>query len=134
MKAPGRRTVLVSGAAATAVLMAAIGWEFYSVQPESYLADDLSKVFADYREHALYIGTRYLQCTPHEANRETLASLLKGDAGTFPANAEEIRRYLRDRIRQDFAQDRITEVEGWLLSKTEVRLCAITTLSGGPHV
>jgi hypothetical protein len=41
------------------------------------------------------------------------------------------RRWLRARIRQDFADGRIGVVDGWRLSLTELRLCTLAALLEG---
>lgn len=126
MKAPSRRTVMISAAAAT---FAAVSWKFYSDRTESYLAEDLAEIFETYRPYAISIGDGYLQCTPHEADPDTLASLLTSDRTSFPDQPEALRRYIRDKIRRDFANGHVTEIDGWILSNTESRLCAIVALA-----
>jgi hypothetical protein len=42
-------------------------------------------------------------------------------------------RDLRRRIREDFAGDRVVQVDGWVLSHTEAGLCALTVHPGRPR-
>ena len=42
-------------------------------------------------------------------------------------STKERRRLLQKRINDDFAQGRIVRIQGWLLSKTEARQCALAS-------
>ena len=134
MKAVSRRTMLISAAAAITAAVAGIAWRFSSDPAHDYLSEDLSRVFEGYRTYAISIGESYLQCTPHEADPIVLASLLNLDASGLPQEPDALRRYVRDRIRQDFERGRTTDVNGWVLSSTEARLCAITALAARADV
>lgn len=128
MKSISRRTVLISAAAATTAV-ACVAWRFADDPSDDYLSQDLSKVFDGYKAYAASVGESYLRCTPHEADPILLAALLKIDVRSLPTDKTALRRYVRDRIRQDFAEGRTTDVNGWILSSTEARLCAITAIA-----
>lgn len=49
--------------------------------------------------------------------------------GFDPAEPVAIDRSWRDAIRRDFAAGETVHVEGWILSRTEARLCALAALS-----
>jgi hypothetical protein len=36
---------------------------------------------------------------------------------------------LQRRIRQDFVEEKVVKLQGWILSATEARLCALTALA-----
>jgi hypothetical protein len=129
MKPLSRRSVLISAAAATTAAMACVAWRFSDDSSDDYLSQDLSKVFAGYKLYAASVGESYLQCTPHEADPIVLARLLKIDGRRLPKDPVLLRRYVRDRIRQDFAEGQTTDVNGWILSSTEARLCAMTAIA-----
>ena len=40
-----------------------------------------------------------------------------------------LRRELSAAIRRDFSAERTTSLDGWILSQTEARLCALVTLA-----
>lgn len=109
--------------------MACVAWRFSDDSSDDYLSQDLSKVFAGYKLYAASVGESYLQCTPHEADPIVLAGLLKIDGLRLPKDPVLLRRYVRDRIRQDFAEGQTTDVNGWILSSTEARLCAMTAIA-----
>jgi hypothetical protein len=70
------------------------------------------------------IGRTYLQQYRPEMNvRDLLEGIVAG-----PANDRELMFALQQRIRQDFVEERVVKLQGWILSLTEVRLCALTAL------
>lgn len=129
MKRLSRRTMLISAAAATGAAVACVAWRLSGDVTDDYLSQDLSTVFADYQVYAVSVGESYLQCAPHEADPIVLAGLLDMDERRLPSDPAALRRFVRDRIRQDFAEGRTTDVNGWILSSTEARLCAMTAIA-----
>ncbi|MFO1068597.1 MAG: hypothetical protein U1E14_08745 [Geminicoccaceae bacterium] len=86
-------------------------------------ASDPLAILAD-REAAARIGRAYLATVGDTAAdpaslRRQLAAVLS------PAGREVMRARLADAIRADFAASRTRLVDGWLLSETECRLCAL---------
>jgi len=59
------------------------------------------------------IGAAYLRAYPND----TLASV--------PATARLPRTLVATRVSEDFASGRVVMLEGWMLSVTEARLCAL---------
>jgi hypothetical protein len=88
---------------------------------------DLSGIFGEV-EPALEVGRDYLERFPEEASRaeleKRLLALLPGDA-----ELAELRAALLGAIRRDFAEDRVFRHEGWVLSRTGGRLCALARLT-----
>jgi hypothetical protein len=87
-----------------------------------------------HQESAQAIGRAYLQSYPREADALRLEDqIAQGIAGgrTLLAAIDKpkVSKLLTDRIRQDFATDQVVKVQGWILSVTEARLCALTTLA-----
>ena len=81
---------------------------------------------------ARVLGRVYLASGPSEATLETLVPRLwpAGVAmdGGPAIEAAGLRKALAERSRADFAAGRIVSVDGWLLSETEGRLCAVMAL------
>jgi len=77
------------------------------------------------------IGEAYLQQWGNEKEKAELIRLLTGadhrevDASTGTA---AVASYLNKRVQLDFAQDRTIIVDGWVLSVTEARQCALLSL------
>lgn len=65
------------------------------------------------------IGNRYRELFPDESGQHTLASFLQVREGV---DSEE-------RAKNDFSQGKQVMVDGWLLSITEARQCALFALN-----
>lgn len=76
---------------------------------------------------AQIIGQHYLQRYPHEANADRLFSLITAGLDQS-VDVQQVRTQLSQKIRQDFADERVVNLQGWLLARTEARLCALATL------
>ncbi len=95
-------------------------------------AGRLTEIFGRKRS-ARAVGRAYLQQAPDEADPELLMSAIcNNDAGLCRVVAHgdkfRLKKALRDCIRQDFADGQTVRVDGWLLSQTEARLCALAEL------
>lgn len=83
------------------------------------------------RQSARMIGMDYLDIVPHEADPRLLVALIGADlnlGGKEPATISTMRRLISERIRRDFELGHIVRLHGWLLSVTEVRVCALCAL------
>lgn len=84
----------------------------------------------EHRDSAWIVGREYLRATPSEATPPVLAYLI---AERLPlerralvsATDEELRRLLAASVVADFEEGRTVEIDGWVLSATEARLCAL---------
>ena len=98
------------------------------------LAEKLTEFFV-HRESAKVIGRKYLLHVPKEANVDLLVNLLCSFqqaryAELAQADRGKLRELLLYQQRQDFEHGHIVKVQGWILSETEVRLCALAALDG----
>ena len=96
------------------------------------VAERLAGLFS-HRASAAAVGSVYLARDPDEATVPRLveaitAELPQGRRTVLEANGDELRALLLERVRIDFEEDRIVDVGGWLLSDTEARLYALTSL------
>lgn len=71
------------------------------------------------------MGKEYLQIHPEEKDVKTLMGLM---GASFYAQEATIRARLRDNIKYDFESDRALVLDGWVVSRTEGRQCALFTL------
>lgn len=78
------------------------------------------------RNSARQIGRAYLRAYADDTDADGLARLLVGGAG---GTGEDLPGRLRRRIRRDFREADVVWVRGWLLSRTEARLCAFALLA-----
>jgi hypothetical protein len=98
-----------------------------AASPEQIQAD--LATLLQYQASAKIIGQRYLQHYPQEANIEQLLSLIAVDVVSGArGDPQELRGRLAQKIRQDFADERVVNLQGWLLARTEARLCALAVL------
>jgi hypothetical protein len=72
------------------------------------------------------IGCRYRELTPAENNAALLAEAILGEEPLTPSAALSAR--LAGQVRRDFADGRTVMVNGWVLSVTEARQCALYSL------
>ncbi len=77
------------------------------------------------REKLVSLGSKYREMSG-ENNRDTLIELLSKN---FSGNTEEQKKYLRALISDDFRTDQTILIDGWLLSRTEARQCALLSFS-----
>lgn len=86
-----------------------------------------------HRDSARAIGRAYLALRPEEENADSLVKLIsyapEDPMVARQASDAELRAWLRRRQAHDFATGYIVKLDGWLLSATEVRLCALTVLT-----
>jgi len=107
-------------------------WSALAERMGRTLSQHLIAVLND-RESARVIGLAYLRSVPQEADVQVLVELIAlgfvgGSELLRNATGEKLRQLLDLRIRQDFAEERMVTLHGWLLSLTEARLCALATL------
>jgi hypothetical protein len=93
------------------------------------LPTKLVDVFHD-KKSARAVGLEYLRMAPTERNAGELIKLICSSQYQEWARAD--RRKMKDlllrRQREDFELGRIFCVQGWILSATEARLCALAAL------
>jgi len=89
--------------------------------------------FFDESERAGAVGAAYLEQAADEASVEALLALLF-DPGVAEARARaesdpaSLYRGLRSQHEADFVEGRVAHVDGWVLSLTEARVCAVVFL------
>ncbi len=68
------------------------------------------------------LGALYLAAHPEERSRTRLSRLLiGGDDDSIPAR-------LRSAVARDWSNNQVAVVDGWLLARSEARLCAVLHL------
>jgi hypothetical protein len=71
------------------------------------------------------LGGRYLAAHPEERSRQLLSHLLiDADGGAIPSRLMCV-------ISRDWSQHHLAVVDGWLLARSEARLCALLHLHEG---
>jgi len=97
---------------------------------EGKLARWLQTMLADL-EGARRIGQAYLSAEPAEADRDRLLAELfpRLEPGGAHAGESTRRESFSACCRRDFAEGQTVQVHGWVLSRTEARLCALAVLA-----
>lgn len=82
------------------------------------------------RRRLLEIGAGYRIAHPAEDSVSELTRLLLGRPVPPGSDTDDatISRQLQRQVQEDFAADRLVMVEGWVLSITEARQCAIFSI------
>ena len=102
------------------------------VRSLSFVVDDLVKRLGS-TESARIIGLHYLSEHPEEADKSYLLERLGLNEDTYRSSDKRYSsvidpKSISQRIRQDFDSGRMARLNGWFLSQTEVRLCALIWL------
>jgi hypothetical protein len=86
-------------------------------------------------ESAVVIGTAYLRLAADERRPDRLARAIESRCGgrVLDGDRDARRRCLSEGVRRDFAEGRVVRIDGWLLSVTEARLCALAALVAHPE-
>lgn len=91
------------------------------------LAFTLSALFKD-PERVAALGRRYLAHYPEDADADRLAVALFGDTTRSQADAATMRADLARQRERDFRDGEVVVVDGWLLARSEARVCALSAL------
>lgn len=91
---------------------------------------EIQKLFSD-AESAKIVGRRYLALNPHKSSRTVLLkdSGLKAVRMTPPDNSSYLKKEFDLCRENDFLVGNIIMVDGWVLSQSEVSLCAFLALN-----
>jgi len=96
------------------------------------LAAKLAGLFT-HNDGAVPVGREYLRTVPREADAQLLVKLICGSSSSrrvelVAADPERCLEVLVLQQREDFERGRTVKLRGWVLSETEVRLCALAAL------
>ena len=85
------------------------------------------------RTSARVVGAAYLEMLPASVSTDALVDAIvagiDGGARALRSTRQELRGLLARRVQQDFAEDAIVCLRGWIVSRTEARLCALAALT-----
>ena len=85
------------------------------------------------QESACRVGREYLRRFPEEGDAACLVAAICADmpqAGDTVArlNMSRLGQLVAQRLRADFEHGRVVNLRGWILGRTECRLCALASL------
>lgn len=121
-----RRRFLTVGGVSTAALAASgfWGWSPAPLEPEVLAQPALRSTLGDFAStHAL--GRRYRAAHPEEDSRAALIEALRAEVGP---GFSSLRDRLDEQVRADFERGRTVRLDGWIVSVTEARQCALYSL------
>lgn len=95
----------------------------------NYLLNELLEVLPDL-EDAVWVGEQYLDHVPKEADIHWLSEHIFKESYFLSTlkSEDEFRKHILNIIHNDFLEERVFELDGWILSITELRICAILHL------
>jgi hypothetical protein len=129
-----RRVFLLGTIGAGVSLMQWSPWSWPFLAPDNDLsAERLVDVLA-HRETAAALGGEYLRLVPGEADAGVLRILivrsLSGSTRSIERPSKErLREWVRRTSIDDFEQEHTFKLDGWILARTEARLCALAAAS-----
>jgi hypothetical protein len=91
------------------------------------VAGQLRFILAD-EAGARRVGLAYLSQSPEERDRQVLVDLLIAGVVWPSLAGADVRTLIDARVRRDFASGDVVQLQGWMLSHTEARLCALAAL------
>lgn len=75
------------------------------------------------------IGWAYLRLAPAENEVQLLSNRIFTDIRWDLLLSGDVRQVIARRVREDFRKGRVVRLQGWVVSLTEARLCALVTLA-----
>ena len=128
-----RRTSLGLIAACLPVSRAASALDSALTEPGR--AERLVELFSD-PSSAAAVGSAYLDVRGGAADAAALVDEFVGSDATLPERLDgmtrhELRKYVRERVREDFLAGRTRSIDGWVLSHTELLLYALAAVKTG---
>jgi hypothetical protein len=88
--------------------------------------------FGDRAEAVRTVGEAYMRQLGRDTSRDAVVAAARGALDAIGRSRDEagaIRALVRA-VREDFERGRTVQVDGWILSRTEAEICALTLLDG----
>ena len=88
--------------------------------------------FGDQGDVVRAVGEAYLRQLGRDTTRESIVAAARGALDAIDRSRDQpgaIRALVRA-VRDDFERGRSVQLEGWILSRTEAEICALTLLDG----
>lgn len=124
-----RNFIFLAGALTASVGIPTWYYQYRTPEYDPMLAEPESLAYIWDENTMLEIGKKYLSEHPDEkSERKLVKSLLKKTT----SNQQELIESLQQLTREDYVQDHIVMVDGWLLSVSEARQCALYSLIKNP--
>lgn len=115
-----RNFVLLASAGVVVVSIPVVNYLFYGIpdyDKKLSIPQLLSLIWDE--ENIMAIGAKYREKFPEESSERALARAL------FANSVNRSHDKLEELTQADFSKGRLVVIEGWVLSKTEARQCAL---------
>ena len=120
-----RRNFILLSAAGIAVVGGSYWYLYYYNQEyNSSIVEPDSLSYIWDRETIINIGTNYRKQIPVEDNETSLVKLLSTDTNEDSSAIEALKK----EIKNDFEHGNTVMIDGWILSVTEARQCALFSI------
>ncbi len=132
-----RRFIQLAIGAGSAALMARLApWRALVEVVESPLAVRLPGLL-EHRSSATAVGREYLRAVPAERGTGSLVTAIVSRLGEQRTGAQvasraELQAMVADGVRNDFDAGLTLRLQGWIVSRTEARICALAALRERP--
>lgn len=129
-----RRSALAGAGLALGTAMAMPGAMAAALAPpgQPVMGDLIGSVLRMFRDPVTvrWIGSSCVRCWSAPIFREAVLDEIFGTdrARLETGDDAQVHDWLRGQVREDFAAGRTTTIDGWVLSRTEVRLYGLVTL------
>lgn len=102
---------------------------FRSTNHQNDVSDYLRVFFQGNSDAPVVVGRKYLEMVPEEGSEAQLVERLFGEKALIKGGRFQLLKARVLRLRQqDFARGDLIEIDGWLLARTEARLCALAAV------
>ena len=122
---------VLSACAAGVIVPVRVAWGGQSGQVDR-AATTGAGYFGDQADAVRAVGEAYLRQLGRDTSRESVAAAARGALDAIDRARDQpgaIRALVRA-VRDDFERGRSVQLEGWILSRTEAEICALTLLEG----
>ena len=117
--------ILLTGLGISSIAFPTWYYNYRELDYDSSLKDpEFLSIFLDGKSISL-IGDQYLKQVPNENSERILVSLLPNDSSSDINSVQ----FVQQQITNDFKSGETIIIDGWILSKTEARQCALFSLT-----
>jgi hypothetical protein len=116
--------------------MTVTGASFWADKGKGRLEQNHGKLLSEFKRiktqpfsRVKVLGKSYLQKWPSESDASFLSESIAKACSTRKEGEELTAKHLSCQIRSDFANGRIERVDGWILSRLEARLYALSYIT-----
>lgn len=120
-----RRTFLVSSAAVCASMAIPSCEYFAPLEYDPIIAEPQALSLIWDTGNIIKIGEMFRKKFPEDVSERKLVKLILSDVSL---DKNDLEKSLQEKIEEDYNSESIVMIDGWLLSKTEGRQCALFSL------